>query len=322
MGEEKLDNTVYSIRGLYDLADMAAAKGDTRDELGARRADEAARALRRSGGCADQPVRGLARRHQRQAPAEALDRGDADGGRADGRRQAVPGLAPADTAWRRWPSARRLLQRRAAVQPRPLPHGLRRRPKGKGERMIFSLNTAIGRRRGQLRPLGEAPLHRRQREPMFQPDEQPGAMPEICALDRDRTRNIDRCWRAARWWCRPGATTARRGRSSTSSSACGRPGPGRLDVVPQVPDGWRRSRAATSASARVRDVAATARSTTVSVRTRLRELRIGLTLKSPPGRVRLDGRTVRKPDVRRTNRGYEVTVKAPPNGRHTLELAG
>ena len=28
MGPEKLDNTVYLIRGLYDLADMASAKGD------------------------------------------------------------------------------------------------------------------------------------------------------------------------------------------------------------------------------------------------------------------------------------------------------
>src|SRR6478672_342641 len=29
MGEEKLDNTVYTIRGLRDLADMASSKGDT-----------------------------------------------------------------------------------------------------------------------------------------------------------------------------------------------------------------------------------------------------------------------------------------------------
>ena len=29
MGEEKLDNVVYTIRGLYDLADMARSKGDT-----------------------------------------------------------------------------------------------------------------------------------------------------------------------------------------------------------------------------------------------------------------------------------------------------
>jgi hypothetical protein len=28
MGDEKLDNTVYTIRGLFDLADMARAKGD------------------------------------------------------------------------------------------------------------------------------------------------------------------------------------------------------------------------------------------------------------------------------------------------------
>ncbi len=28
MGEEKLDNTVYTIRGLRDLADLAASKGD------------------------------------------------------------------------------------------------------------------------------------------------------------------------------------------------------------------------------------------------------------------------------------------------------
>jgi glycogen debranching enzyme len=30
MGEEKLDNTVYTIRGLYDLADMARSKGDVK----------------------------------------------------------------------------------------------------------------------------------------------------------------------------------------------------------------------------------------------------------------------------------------------------
>ena len=30
MGEEKLDNAVYTIRGLRDLADMAASKGDRR----------------------------------------------------------------------------------------------------------------------------------------------------------------------------------------------------------------------------------------------------------------------------------------------------
>ena len=37
MGEEKLDNTVYTIRGLRDLADLAASKGDTATrDLGGR----------------------------------------------------------------------------------------------------------------------------------------------------------------------------------------------------------------------------------------------------------------------------------------------
>ena len=48
MGEEKLDNTVYYVRGLYDLADMAAAKRDRATERWARGlADRVARALRR-----------------------------------------------------------------------------------------------------------------------------------------------------------------------------------------------------------------------------------------------------------------------------------
>jgi hypothetical protein len=96
-------------------------------------------------------------------------------------------------------------------------------------------------------------------------------------------------------------------------------GTGRLDVVPQVPDGQpsvagRNIRLGDGAV----DVQATRDATTVNVRTRLRELRIGLTLKAKPRKVMLDGRTVHKPDVRVTNRGFEVTVKAPPNGRHTV----
>ena len=34
MGEEKLDNAVYLIRGLYDLADMARASSDSRRRRG------------------------------------------------------------------------------------------------------------------------------------------------------------------------------------------------------------------------------------------------------------------------------------------------
>ena len=62
MGEEKLDNAVYLIRGLYDFADMATATGATaRREVGERPRGQAARELRRDVvGRGDHPVRRLA----------------------------------------------------------------------------------------------------------------------------------------------------------------------------------------------------------------------------------------------------------------------
>ena len=53
MGPEKLDNTVYWIRGLYDLADMAQSKGDDATERWARAQGRpaCARASRARGGC-------------------------------------------------------------------------------------------------------------------------------------------------------------------------------------------------------------------------------------------------------------------------------
>ena len=157
---------------------------------------------------------------------------------------------------------------------------------------------------------------------MFQPDEQPGALPEVLPSP-DQNANIDRCWTCrsmvmqawghygtawpvihqqlgvARRWARAGSTSCRRCRTGS------RAWPG-----------------ATSGSATGRSTSAEPGATTVTVRTRLRELNIGLTLKAKPRKVTLDGRTVRKPDVRVTNRGVEVTVKAPPNGRHTVRARG
>ena len=53
---------------------------------------------------------------------------------------------------------------------------------------------------------------------------------------------------------------------------------------------------------------------------RLRDLRIGATLPrgAKVGAVTLDGRRVSRPLVRETNRGVEVTVRAPSDGRHTV----
>ena len=157
MGEEKLDNAVYLIRGLYDLADMARAKARPRHAaLGARAlADRLRAALRRD--VVERrldPVRRLARRRQRPGPAAALDRRHADGGGADDRARPVLGLAPTEHAA---PRARRardgLLQRHRAVQPRPLPHRLRGRPGGQGRAdRLLAQHRDQGRRRRQLRP--------------------------------------------------------------------------------------------------------------------------------------------------------------------------
>ena len=185
MGEEKLDNTVYYVRGLYDLADMAAAKRDRATERWARGlADRVARALRRHlVARAQPPVRGFAREPvQRPHPAEALDRRHADGGRADRRRRRRPRpRAVRRTARPRSPGVRT----RATAASRPYNRGLFHTgcgggPTGAGERTIFSLNTAIqavGLR--QLRPRDASRYTGANRAPMFEPDEMPGALPEI-----------------------------------------------------------------------------------------------------------------------------------------------
>ena len=160
---------------------------------------------------------------------------------------------------------------------------------------------------------------------MFEPDEQPGALPEVLPSP-GQNANVERCWT-----CRSMVVQAW-GQYGTAWPVIHqqlgvRPslGTGSLEVVPQIPDGQ-----PSVAGRNIRlgdgtiDVRAERGSTTVTVRTRLRALAIGTTL--PAGSkvraVTLDGRRVRKPDVRVTNRGVEVTVAAPPSGRHTVTVTG
>ncbi len=85
MGPEKLDNAVYYIRGLFDLADMAKSKGDAATFSWATRprAQAARRVREHLVGHVRSAVRGLAHRPgQRPELPEALDRPDADGRRA------------------------------------------------------------------------------------------------------------------------------------------------------------------------------------------------------------------------------------------------
>ena len=137
MGEEKLDNAVYYIRGLYDYADMARSAGQTaRADAAEARAD----ALRaRFEADVVDGGRGRVRATRSTDPGnvpdqpEALDRRRPDGGRAVRRRRVRPRPRAVRARLARARDAReQLLQRRAARQPRPVPHRLRRRPDGRG----------------------------------------------------------------------------------------------------------------------------------------------------------------------------------------------
>ena len=131
MGPEKLDNTVYFIRGLYDLADMAQSKHDGATYAWAK--NLAGKLQQRFDStwwyqAASQYADSLHRPGQRAVVPEALDRPDADGGRAARQRpdRARPG-AVRPRQRRAGRPGERLLQRHPAVQPGPVPHRLRRR---------------------------------------------------------------------------------------------------------------------------------------------------------------------------------------------------
>ncbi len=215
MGPEKLDNTVYFIRGLYDLADMAKAKrdrgterwaGDLADKLRARFDPEWWDA-------GLDPVRGLAERDQRARPAEALDRRHPDGGRADRRRRDRAGPRARRPRRDRAGRARdAVLQRRAAVQPGPLPHGLRRwRQRARRARHLLARtprSRPSARATTAARPSAtRTPTRRR----CSSPTNSRARCPRSCR-HRTRARTSPAAGRAARWSCRPGATTASRGR--------------------------------------------------------------------------------------------------------------
>ena len=164
---------------------------------------------------------------------------------------------------------------------------------------------------------------------MFEPDEMPGALPEILPSP-DQNANIARCWT-----CRSMFMQAW-GHYGTAWPVIHqqlgvRPslGTGRLEIVPQHPRGPDpRSAAATSGSATTapstsaRSAAAAAtrpRSPSTTSRGST-DLRVGATL--PAGEevetVTLDGDRVRRPTVRETNRGVEVTVPADEDGRNVV----
>ena len=345
MGVEKLDNAVYLIRGLYDLADMARSRGDRRT---AEWAEDHARELhsqfeatwwmpseRQYADSIDTPPVGGANDQQQDrhwigvTPMEA----------------AVFGQGIADPEHAQIALAERETDCYSGMRPYNLGlfhTGCGGGPTGMGERTIFGLNTAIQAvgegNYGRLGPGQQRRYTDAEAEPMFgqpytggTPDEQPGSLPEILpSPDFDpgplpRDANIDRCWT-----CRAMFVQAW-GHYGTAWPVVAqqlgvRPDMGRreLSVVPQLPSD------APIAGEDIRlgkgelDLVAASRQGR-DYRTKVdtgssgaKELVIGHTL--PRGSrvesVWLDGRRVRW-DEDETSRGLEVTVETR-RGEHRL----
>jgi hypothetical protein len=341
MGPEKLDNTVYYIRGLYDLADLAESKHDQAtfqwakglaDDLYARFEDEwwmDGQSLHADSlGTANEKIQ---QKHWITATPTEVEL------TIDGR--AVPGLASNDHGSR----AAALHETPCFSGDRPLNRGLFHTgcgggPTGAGEAQIFSLNTAIqsvgegnyGRLGAeQQRRYTDANVETQFAEPATNgtPDEQPGAMPEILPSPAFG-KNIDRCWTCRSMflqaWGNYGTAWPVVHQQLGVQPDLGRD---RLTVVPQLPS------AAPIAGEDIRlgdgrlDLVRAARDgnryvTKVDAsHAPIKRLLIGHTL--PRGAtvtgVRLDGRRVDW-DTRTTNRGLEVTV-ATWRGEHELVVS-
>jgi hypothetical protein len=350
MGVEKLDNAVYLIRGLFDLADMARAKGDSGTFAWAK--DHARRLLDRFEATWWMPA-------ERQY-ADSIDdppAGDPNNQQQDrhwigvtpmeaeltlGSKETFPGLAIRANGTQ----ALALRETDCYSGARPYNLGLFHTgcgggPDGMGERTIFGLNTAIQAvgegNYGRLGPGRQQRYTDAEAEPMFgqpytdgTPDEQPGSLPEILPspdFDRagDRDANIDRCWTCramfVQAWGHYGTAWPVVHQQLGVRPDLGRR---RLEVTPQVPPGQER---VAGENIRLADGAVDVEAsrsgpryrTSVRAGVGLKRLVLGHTV--PPGtavdRVTIDGERADY-RIRPTNRGLEVLVAANPSGSHTL----
>ena len=345
MGEEKLDNAVYTIRGLYDLADMARSKGDTA-----------------TANWAEDKARGMQNRFEaawwfgRDGATQYADSLDDPGNEQVFQRHWI-GVTPMDVDLidkngRTVPGLASLPHGQAALAERELdcytdrfgmyhtgtgPTSATGGNKGascdshvsevQSERSIFTLNTAImAVGEGNYGRLGEdQQRHYTDANADLQliPDEQPGAMPEI-APSPDYGRSINKPFNeramVLQAWGAYGTIWP-----VVHQQLGVRPDMGRneLTVVPQVPPG---SPGISGKNIRLGkgSVAISAdregRTYTTKVSTKLDvDLAIGHTIPrgAKVGSVRLNGENVRY-QVRTTHRGKEVTVNAPATGVQDL----
>ena len=347
MGDEKLDNAVYYIRGLYDFADMARSAGETaRADTAEARADELSARFdttwwmpaeqQYADSLSDPGNVQLNQKHWigvNPMEVELLIDGET-----------VPGIAPFDHGSAALATRETSCYSGERPGNRGLFHtGCRGGPAGLGAFSIFSLGSAVQAvgegNYGRLGTEQQGRYTQANVESLFSepatggtPDEQPGALPEILpSFAPDGTvvnaPNIDRCWT-----CRSMFMQAW-GHYGTAWPVIHqqlgvRPqlGHDRLDVIPQVPDGQPSVQGEDvrlgGGSADVLASHDGNRYTTVTDTddVPLRTFAIGHTL--PRGAtvasIVLDGRPVDDYDARETNRGLEVSVEAAPGRRHTL----
>ncbi|MEA2358803.1 MAG: hypothetical protein QOI62_2063 [Solirubrobacteraceae bacterium] len=335
MGDEKLDNTVYLIRGLSDLADMADAKGD---EATRSWAEQHLRDLERRfegtwwipkvPGYADSlsnPTNApIYQRHWIGVTPTEVELND--------RGAPLPGLAQRDHA----NATLDVHEMRCYGDASGMFHtgepGCDHAPESLSELHAFTINTAIVAvgegNYGRLGPTQQARWTTANVDQMLPGVEQPGAMPEIAspsAIPSELGDVINRPFperpSVLQAWGNYGTVWPVVHQQLGVEPDLGR---GRLRVVAQPPS------AAPIAGDGIRlgtgEVAVRAQrsgstwTTTVDAEVPVR-LRIGAALpRSAHVRdVRLDGRRVRF-DERRTNRGLEVTVRAPAGSPHTVTI--
>ena len=334
MGEEKLDVTTSTIRGLYDLADMAKSKGDTKTFVWATdRANRMMRAFEASWWMADVPQH-----------ADSLD----DPGNVKVQQRHWIGVTPMEIELVRnnqpVPGVTTLAHGNAALDLRETScysedNGLYHtgapgcdsaqsdRP---AEKSIFTLNTAVmAVGEGNYGRLGPDQQQRfttaNANLQLPDPDEQPGAMPEIApSPDYGRSVNKPFTERAMvlQAWGAYGTIWP-----VVHQQLGVRPDMGRrvLEVTPQVPPQSPQGLSGKNirlGSGSV-DVSASAGSgiyrTTVAPNVSLKKLTIGHTVPREDEVVSVTLNESAVPyEIRETNRGNEVLVEAAPSGEQTL----
>jgi hypothetical protein len=345
MGEEKLDNAVYTIRGLYDLADMARSEGDPAT---ARWAEEKASGMRAAFEAAwwfgqegatqyadslrNPDNQKVFQRHWIGVTPMDVDLVDKPG-------RTIPGLAS------RPHGQAALAERELACYTDDFglyhtgtgptsAEGGNRGPscdshvsEVQSERNIFTLNTAIMAvgegNYGRLGSNQQQHYTGANADLQLLPDEQPGAMPEI-APSPDYGRSIDRPFNeramVLQAWGAYGTIWP-----VVHQQLGIRPDMGRnaLAVVPQVPPD---QPSVSGKNIRLGDgsVNVSAEHVGKTYKTRVStELDVDLTIghtvprEAKVGSVKLNGGNV-KYTARNTNRGQEVLVEAPETGTQEL----